>query len=144
MPLRTEAVGPLEDIPFDDRRGVIRNEGGRVIDDHGVPLRGEYVVGWIKRGASGVIGTNKKDAAETTAKIVQDAEAGALNAVADSDPDELAAFHAERAPDTVTWTGWQAIDEAEQAAGEPQGRPRVKLVRLNEMVEAARTVDAVC
>ena len=59
---------PLDSIPFDERRGLIRNEGGRVTDETGAPHRGEYVVGWIKRGPSGVIGTNKKDAADTVAK----------------------------------------------------------------------------
>ena len=68
----------LPGVPFDERRGLIRNEGGRVIDDAG-PCCGEYAVGWIKRGPSGVIGTNKKDAADTVARITEDAEAGALN-----------------------------------------------------------------
>ena len=80
---------PLGDIPFDGKRGLIRNDGGRVCDEQGVPHRGEYVVGWIKRGPSGVIGTNKKDAADTVAKIVADAEAGALDA-SRPDADECA------------------------------------------------------
>ena len=73
---------PVGDIPFDERRGLIRNEGGRVANEDGHVQRGEYVVGWIKRGPSGVIGTNKKDAADTVAKIVQDRDAGALGAPA--------------------------------------------------------------
>ena len=60
---------PLPGVPFDERRGLIRNDGGRVLDDDGQPLPGEYVVGWIKRGPSGVIGTNKKDAADTVARL---------------------------------------------------------------------------
>ena len=68
---------PIAGVPFDERRGLIRNEGGRVHDDDGA-RPGEYVVGWIKRGPSGVIGTNKKDAADTVARIVEDAEAGRL------------------------------------------------------------------
>jgi ferredoxin/flavodoxin---NADP+ reductase len=128
---------PLADIPFDERRGLIRNDGGRVCDEAGVPHRGEYVVGWIKRGPSGVIGTNKKDAADTVAKIVEDAEAGALNADR-PDADECAQWLAACAPDAVTWEGWQAIDEQERAAGEPHGRPRVKLVRLADLVAAGR------
>ena len=63
---------PLDDIPFDERRGLIRNDGGRVTDEEGAPLTGEYAVGWIKRGPSGVIGTNKKDAADTMARILED------------------------------------------------------------------------
>jgi len=128
---------PLDDIPFDERRGLIRNDGGRVCDEEGVPHRGEYAVGWIKRGPSGVIGTNKKDAADTVAKIVADAEVGALNAPR-PDADECAQWLAACAPDAVTWEGWQAIDEHERAAGEPHGRPRVKLVRLEDLVAAGR------
>jgi ferredoxin--NADP+ reductase len=120
---------PVDDVPFDPARGLIRNDGGRVCDEAGAPHRGEYVVGWIKRGPSGVIGTNKKDAADTVAKIVEDAEAGLLDAPkADADGWQHA----------VTWEGWQAIDEHERAAGEPHGRPRVKLVRLAELEAAGR------
>jgi ferredoxin--NADP+ reductase len=128
---------PLDDIPFDERRGLIRNDGGRVCDEVGVPHRGEYAVGWIKRGPSGVIGTNKKDAADTVAKLVEDAEAGLLDAPK-ADADECASWLAMCAPDAVTWEGWQAIDEHERAAGEPHGRPRVKLVRLADLVAAGR------
>ncbi|MGH2873423.1 MAG: FAD-dependent oxidoreductase [Solirubrobacteraceae bacterium] len=130
---------PLAGIPFDQRRGLIRNRDGRVESDEG-RCRGEYVVGWIKRGPSGVIGTNKKDAADTVARILQDAEAGALGA---PDP-ELAAPEAvqewltERVPGLVTWEGWEAIDAHESALGEPAGRPRVKLVALEALIEASR------
>ena len=130
---------PVGDIPFDERRGLIRNDGGRVCDEEGAPHRGEYVVGWIKRGPTGVIGTNKKDAADTVAKIVADAEAGVLDAAA-PDADELRAGWPSARPDAVTWEGWQAIDEHERAAGEPHGRPRVKLVRLADLVAAGRGV----
>jgi ferredoxin/flavodoxin---NADP+ reductase len=130
---------PLDSVPFDDRRGLIRNDGGRVCDEDGFPHRGEYAVGWIKRGPSGVIGTNKKDAADTVAKIVADAEAGALDAER-PDADECAQWLAACSRDAVTWEGWQAIDEQERAAGEPHGRPRVKLVRLADLVAAGRGV----
>jgi ferredoxin--NADP+ reductase len=128
---------PLDSVPFDAPRGLIRNDGGRVCDEDGVPHRGEYAVGWIKRGPSGVIGTNKKDAADTVAKIVADAEAGALDGER-LDADACAQWLAACAPDAVTWEGWQAIDEHERSAGEPQGRPRVKLVRLADLVAAGR------
>jgi ferredoxin/flavodoxin---NADP+ reductase len=101
---------------------------------------GEYAVGWIKRGPSGVIGTNKKDAADTVAKIVADAEAGRLGSSGSADADECAEWISRCAPDAVVWEGWQAIDEQERRAGEPQGRPRVKLVRLDELVAAGRGV----
>jgi ferredoxin--NADP+ reductase len=120
---------PVDDVPFDPERGLIRNDGGRVCDEGGAPHRGEYVVGWIKRGPSGVIGTNKKDAADTVAKIVEDAEAGLLDA---PKADAEGWAHA------VTWEGWQAIDEHERAAGEPHGRPRAKLVRHEDLVAASR------
>jgi ferredoxin--NADP+ reductase len=119
---------PLAGIPFDDKRGLIRNEGGRVVGDDGQPQRGEYVVGWVKRGPSGVIGTNKKDAADTVAKILADQEAGTLN-----EPIALP----EVPEGAITWEGWRAIDAHETAAGEPQGRPRVKLVRVPHMLDAA-------
>jgi ferredoxin--NADP+ reductase len=130
---------PVGDIPFDERRGLIRNEGGRVSDETGRSHRGEYVVGWIKRGPSGVIGTNKKDATDTVARIVEDLEAGVLNVPADPDPEAAAAFIAQRAPDAVTWEGWQFIDALEKSTGEPHGRPRVKLVRLADLVAASRS-----
>ncbi len=130
---------PLAGIPFDDRHGLIRNEDGRVVSDDGV-CRGEYVVGWIKRGPTGVIGTNKKDAADTVAKILADAESGALSQPDPqlSDARAVAAWLTERAPGHVTWAGWEMIDAYEASLGEPMGRPRVKLVRLAELLEASR------
>ncbi len=133
---------PLEDVPFDHARGLIRNLGGRVCDEQQRPHRGEYVAGWIKRGPTGVIGTNKKDAADTVAKVIEDADAGALNEPANPDPDETALWIAERAPSAVTWEGWRAIDEHERRAGEPHGRPRIKLVRHSELLDAARASAA--
>jgi ferredoxin--NADP+ reductase len=128
---------PLPDIPFDERRGLIRNLGGRVCEEGGAPCRGEYVVGWIKRGPSGVIGTNKKDAADTVARIAEDREAGTLNVPALPDPAGCEAWLAERVPDLVTWEGWEAIDAHESSEGEPLGRPRVKLVSVERMREIA-------
>jgi ferredoxin--NADP+ reductase len=103
---------------------------------------GHYAVGWIKRGPSGVIGTNKKDAQETVDALVADLEAGKLpeRPAAEQPVEE---FIAERAGDHVTYVGWQAIDRAEVAAGEPHGRPRVKFCTVAEMIEAARSGDAV-
>ncbi len=130
----------LAGIPFDDRRGLIRNEGGRVVDEGGSPCPGEYVVGWIKRGPSGVIGTNKKDAADTVARIVEDAETGRLGRPASEhcSAEAVAAWLQERMPDHVSWEGWEMIDAHESRLGEPLGRPRVKLVALEELIRAAR------
>jgi ferredoxin--NADP+ reductase len=132
----------LPGVPFDDRRGLIRNQGGRVCGEDGEPLRGEYAVGWIKRGPSGVIGTNKKDAADTVARIVEDAEADRLREPASADAEETAAWLLGSSPGAVEWAGWEAIDAHERGLGEPAGRPRVKLVRMAELVEAARAAAA--
>ena len=132
---------PLAGIPFDAKRGLIRNDGGRVrSEDDGSPCPGEYVVGWIKRGPSGVIGTNKKDANDTVARIVEDEEAGELGV---PDPSQATAAAVQewidqRVPDHVTWQGWQAIDMHESELGESMGRPRVKLVRLDDLIRASR------
>ena len=130
---------PVAGIPFDERRGLIRNDGGRVCKESGV-CPGEYVVGWIKRGPSGVIGTNKKDANDTVARILEDESAGALGEPdpALADAEGVQAWLTERVPDVVSWAGWEAIDARESALGIPAGRPRVKLVRLAELVEASR------
>jgi len=133
----------LEGIPFDSGRGLIPNDGGRVIDpESGEQVAGHYAVGWIKRGPSGVIGTNKKDAHETIVNLFEDLAAGA---VPERDPVEtpIEEVLAEGAADHVTYVGWQAIDRAEVAAGEPHGRPRIKFCRIDEMVEAARSANAV-
>jgi ferredoxin--NADP+ reductase len=130
---------PVGDIPFDERRGLIRNVGGRVCDDEECTQRGEYVVGWIKRGPSGVIGTNKKDAADTVAKVVEDAERGTLNEPGDPDPAGASDWLGGCSLNAVSWEGWLAIDEHERRAGEPLGRPRVKIVKLSDLVAAARS-----
>jgi ferredoxin--NADP+ reductase len=131
---------PLAEIPFDAERGLIRNAGGRVVSDDG-PCPGEYAVGWIKRGPSGVIGTNKKDAADTVARIIEDEQAGALRRPAPelAGGDAIQAWLRERVPDLVTWAGWEAIDAHESSLGTAAGRPRVKLVRMAELVQASRT-----
>jgi len=130
----------LEGVPFDERRAVISNKGGRVTEPgDGEPVLGQYAVGWIKRGPSGVIGTNKKDAQETVNNLIEDAQAGRVPSP-DLAEERLAIVEllAERAPDAVTYAGWEAIDRAERDRGEPLGRPRVKFVRIDEMLEAAR------
>jgi ferredoxin/flavodoxin---NADP+ reductase len=129
---------PLPGVPFDDRRGLIRNDGGRVTTHDGEPITGEYAVGWIKRGPSGVIGTNKKDASDTVARLLEDAEHGRLNAPRDPDRDAVEAWLRGRVPGLVSWSGWEAIDRHEIARGEPHGRPRIKLVRVPNMVAVAQ------
>jgi ferredoxin--NADP+ reductase len=128
---------PVEGVPFDERRAVIPNDGGRVLADDG-PVPGEYVVGWIKRGPTGIIGTNKRDAQETVDMVLEDLDAGRLPAPADPDRDALDALIAERQPEAVSYAGWQAIDHAEKTAGEPHGRPRVKLCSFEELLGASK------
>jgi ferredoxin--NADP+ reductase len=128
---------PMPGVPFDERSGTIPNEAGRVLG-----RAGEYVSGWIKRGPSGIIGTNKKDSQETVDTLLADRDAGLLADPPVADPDAIEALLAERAPEHIRYEGWQAIDEAERAAGEPQGRPRVKLTRSAHLLDAARGVLA--
>ncbi len=132
---------PVEGAPFDEDAGVIPNEGGRVSGESGEQAPGLYAVGWIKRGPSGVIGTNKKDAQETVDLLVEDAKAGKLGSPGNTDPAAIEQLLAERAPDHVTYSGWEAIDAAEVARGEPLGRPRVKFVDVEEMLEAAKSAE---
>ncbi len=128
---------PIEGVPHDPHGGVIPNEAGRVLGEDGEPFPGHYVVGWIKRGPSGVIGTNKKDATETVQQLFDDAAAGRLPARA-GDREALHELLAARGAEYVEYDGWRAIDALETSLGEPQGRPRVKLTRIEEMVAAAR------
>jgi ferredoxin/flavodoxin---NADP+ reductase len=121
----------LEGVPFDPRRAIIPNDGGRV-------RPGEYCSGWIKRGPSGIIGTNKKDANETAALVLEDAAAGRLPAPADPSPDTIEALVAERQPHLVEYAGWEAIDAHERERGEPHGRPRVKLRTWDELMALGR------
>lgn len=133
---------PAEGIPFDERRGVIPNEAGRVIED-GDHLRGQYAVGWIKRGPTGVIGTNKKDAQDTVDRVFEDLEAGRMHGPPHPEPGAIEALLRERC-DHVSYKGWEAIDRAEVERGEPQGRPRVKFCSIEEMVAlASRAADPV-
>jgi ferredoxin/flavodoxin---NADP+ reductase len=125
----------LPGVPFDDRTGTIPNVEGRVTGAERV-----YVAGWIKRGPSGVIGTNKKDATETVERLLQDARDGLLDA---SRPADLAALLDAKGVEYVDYAGWQAIDAAERAAGEPLGRPRVKLHRWPALLETGRRAHPV-
>jgi ferredoxin/flavodoxin---NADP+ reductase len=128
----------VQGVPFDERRGTVPNEHGRILGEDGLPLLGEYAVGWIKRGPTGIIGTNKRDAQETVDAILEDLDADRMNEPADPSRDQLEELLDERKPDHVTYAGWEAIDSAEKEAGEPQGRPRVKLTTTDELLEAAR------
>jgi ferredoxin--NADP+ reductase len=130
---------PLPGVPFEERRFVLPNERGRVTTPEGEQLPGVYTVGWIKRGPTGILGTNKRDADETIAGLVEDLRDGALTAPSGG-RDGIDALLAERAPDLVTVEGWRAIDAAEVEAGRAESRPRVKLASREELTDAARGV----
>ncbi|MFN8113875.1 MAG: FAD-dependent oxidoreductase [Solirubrobacterales bacterium] len=130
----------IDGVPYDPQSGVIPNDRGRVVGADGEPHPGHYVVGWIKRGPSGVIGTNKKDAQETIETLLADAAAGSLTAREGVTDDSLPNLLDERGIDYVEFDGWQAIDALEQERGAGAGRPRIKLTAFEEMLEAARRV----
>jgi ferredoxin--NADP+ reductase len=120
---------PTPGLPFDERSGTIPHANGRIEGS-----RNEYVVGWIKRGPTGVIGSNKKDSQETVDTLVSDLS-GANLADVDADyAEKLAEWLVERQPKLVTDDHWKLIDEYERAAGEPHGRPRVKLTSVAELL----------
>ncbi|MGH3111668.1 MAG: FAD-dependent oxidoreductase [Gaiellaceae bacterium] len=127
---------PLPDVSFDPATGTVPNAGGRVLDEAGVPVPGLYAAGWIKRGPTGVIGTNKKDATETVEHLLEDARTGLLALRAGDGSLEM--LLAERRVEAVVYSGWEAIDTLERGRGEPHGRPRVKLCTWDELLSAAR------
>jgi ferredoxin/flavodoxin---NADP+ reductase len=124
---------PLPGVPFDERTATIAHEAGRVVDpETREPLPGVYTAGWIKRGPSGVIGTNKKCAQETVDELLADAQAGRLPRPS-GNAEAFAELVAARVPDAVDYSGWELIDEHERSAGEPLERPRVKVVTREDM-----------
>jgi len=125
----------LPELPFERRRGVVPNERGRVLWADGPAIPGCYVAGWIKRGPSGVIGTNKPDSVETVDQLLEDLAAGKLPEPK-ATPADLDRLLHERGIRVVTWSDWQRLDALESAAGKALGRPRVKLTRVAEMLGA--------
>jgi ferredoxin/flavodoxin---NADP+ reductase len=128
---------PLPDVPFDERRFVLPNERGRVLASDGEPLPGVYAVGWIKRGPTGILGTNKRDADETVARLVDDLRAGALAVPPSAGRAEIDELLAARKPDLVEVDGWRAIQAYERERGRDQERPRVKLASHDELLARA-------
>ena len=126
---------PLPGVPFDSRSGTIPNRDGRVISpESGEVLGGEYVVGWAKRGPTGVIGTNKPDSTDTVLALLQDVPQ--LTAAPDTSPQAVIDFLRARQPQLVTYEDWRLIDQAEVSRGQTLGKPRVKFESLPEMMDA--------
>ena len=119
-------------LPFDDKTGTIPHTAGR-IDGR----RNEYVVGWIKRGPTGVIGTNKKDSQETVDTLIEDLSGAELADVGADRSETLVEWLLERQPRLVTDDHWKLIDEYERSSGEPHGRPRVKVCSVAELLRIA-------
>jgi ferredoxin--NADP+ reductase len=133
---------PLPDVPFDERHWVLPNDRGRVLTPDGDALTGVYAVGWIKRGPTGILGTNKRDAEETVGCLAEDLRAGALPQPPNPRREQIDALLAERKPDLVGVKGWRAIDAHELERGRSEKRPRVKLASRDELLAAgAATVS---
>ncbi|MGI8697377.1 MAG: FAD-dependent oxidoreductase [Mycobacteriales bacterium] len=133
---------PVADLPFDQATATLPHQTGRVVRSAGVgvagvELAGVYVAGWIKRGPTGVIGTNKADAAETVRTLLADAESGRLRPVSE-ERDAVISLLDSRGVDYTLWDGWLRLDAAELEAGRLAGRDRTKLGELEHMLRIAR------
>jgi len=125
---------PLPGLPYHQAWGIVPNDEGRVTDNDGAVLPGVYVVGWAKRGPSGLIGTNRADSQATVAKMVEDA----AGQPAPSRPtaEEAAVFIASKTERVVTWSDWERLDQLERDAGEARGQIRRKFTSISEMIAA--------
>lgn len=127
---------PLQNLPFDDARGVVPNEAGRVLDQSGEPIAATYVTGWIKRGPVGLIGHTKSDASETIRCLLEDLPS--LVAPAVDDEDALLRHLLDSGVDVTLWDDWERLDAQEIALGAGAGRERVKIVSREDMIAAGR------
>jgi ferredoxin--NADP+ reductase len=134
--LVVRAVGyrgvPTPGLPFDEKTGTIPHSAGRIEGS-----RNEYVVGWIKRGPTGVIGSNKKDSQETVDTLISDLQGASLADFGADYSEKLVEWLVERQPKLITDDHWKLIDEYERSAGEPHGRPRVKVCSVAELLRIA-------
>jgi ferredoxin--NADP+ reductase len=132
---------PVPGLTFDDVTGTLPHELGRVYDpETGLPVPGTYCAGWIKRGATGVIGTNKMDSKETVASLLDDL---AHRRLVDpmQDVASLVDLVGSRQPDYLDKQAWLRVDQVERRAGRAEGRPRIKFVHVNELMKASRPGD---
>jgi ferredoxin--NADP+ reductase len=133
---------PVAGVPFDEVRGILRNEHGRVVDEDGDPVPRVYCTGWIKRGPTGIIGTNKKDAAETARLVLDDLATARLTHRPGATAAAVDAAFARRGVQPVTDAGWAAINDVETRRGKAEGRPRIKLCTWEQLLGAARHAGA--
>ena len=131
---------PIPGVPFDQRAGVIPNDEGRVLVAPGAMemLAGVYVVGWIKRGPSGIIGTNKPDSAQTAEHLLEDVASGAIIPRQRGSRTAVDQMLRARGVHVVSFADWLKLDALEQAAGKPRGAPREKFTRIPEMLDALK------
>jgi len=127
---------PLPDVPFDQDRGIIPSKRGRVITEHGERIHGEYVVGWIKRGPQGIVGTNKPDAQETITQLLKDMAYHQHLCPRDPSPDAITDLLRSRGIQYITYNDWKKLDQIEIERGQAIGRPRVKFCFIEDMLEA--------
>lgn len=127
---------PLPEIPFDEKLGVIPNHEGQVVGSDGKQVPGLYATGWIKRGPVGLIGHTKSDAMETVRHIIEDR--ATWWQPTNPEEGEIVDLLTERGVEFTTVDGWAALDEHEQALGQPQGRARIKVVDRDEMISISR------
>jgi ferredoxin--NADP+ reductase len=128
---------PLPEVPFNERWAVVLNQKGRVIDPNTQQrIVGEYTSGWIKRGPSGVIGTNKPDSVETVTCMLEDLAAGRVLQPEHPEPDSIDRIVHERQPHVFSYADWRRLDELEVAKGKEQGRPRIKFTCVEDMLKA--------
>jgi ferredoxin--NADP+ reductase len=126
---------PLPEIPFNDSWGTIANQQGRIVGESGEHVTGLYTAGWIKRGPTGVIGTNKTCAQETVNMMMEDLKAGKLLAPEHPAIDDAAKLVAEKTSNAISYSDWRQIDEVETSKGEAQGRPRVKFTSFESVLD---------
>ena len=133
---------PLDGIPFDERRGVIPNHEGQVMDDDNQIVPGVYATGWIKRGPVGLIGHTKSDAMETVSHVIRDQ--ASWWQPSELGPDAVPALLTARGVEFTDLDGWHRLDEHEQALGaaHEHERVRVKVVPRDEMVRVSRADEA--
>ena len=130
---------PIPGVPFDERKGTLANNGGRIVDfESGEVIPGQYVVGWAKRGPQGLIGSNVADSNETVERLLRDLAANQFPPSEFESRDAIVDLLSERGVDFVSFADWQRLDGLEIEAGERKGKIREKLTRVDDMMEALR------